>query len=57
VKGKLEIEREIVKGIWRRLYRYVVASKCSRYYLISEKYVRVQSFKIDFFENSPLVEL
>ena len=36
---------------------YVVASGCSRNHLISEKYKTVQSFKLHFLQNSPLVQL
>jgi len=37
--------------------RCVVASKCSRNRFISEKYKTVQLFKLQFLQNSPLVQL
>jgi len=37
--------------------RCVVASKCSRNHFISEKYKTVQSFKLQFLQNSPLVQI
>jgi len=33
---------------------YVVASKCFRNHFISEKYVTVQSLKLQFFQNSTI---
>jgi len=36
---------------------YMIASKCSRKHFISEKYKRVQSSKLHFLRNSPLVHL
>jgi len=36
---------------------YVVALKFSRDHFISEKYETVQSFKLHFLQNSPLVQL
>jgi hypothetical protein len=36
---------------------YMVASKCSQNQFISEKYKTLQSFKLYFHQNSPLVQL
>ena len=36
---------------------YMIASKCSRNHIISEKYKRVQSSKLHFLQNIPLVQL
>jgi len=36
---------------------YVVASECSWNHFISENYKTVQSFKLYFLQNSPLVQL
>jgi len=35
----------------------VVASECSRKHFISENYKTIQSFKLYFLQNSPLVQL
>ena len=41
-----------------RIYIYiVVASKCSRNHFIYEKYNILQSFKVQFLQNDPLVQL
>jgi len=37
--------------------KYVIASKCSQNKFISEKYKTVQPFKLQFFQNSLLVQL
>ena len=39
------------------LNKYAVASKRSQNHFVSEKYKTVQSFKLHFLQNSPLVQL
>jgi hypothetical protein len=39
------------------IQQYAVASKCSQYHPIPEKYTPAQSLKLYFLKNSPLVKL